>query len=206
LQLFWDRSEKSSSGGSSTGSSNSVSRHHGDVGEHRRAEFFDHGPAVVPPLRAERLGRDEAIRSQFDRGDELWDLRARMDETASRLVQAMKDGREGEEDVARRALRGFERRDPELVYLLELADMEQAARDGRASEASLHRDRAMAARSCLPQFNLDGLWVGKYGSHGYELINVTYAGDTLVATKVTGDRNVPRGEVSSECGVALRCA
>jgi Cyclin D1 binding domain len=28
------------------------------------------------------------------------------------------------------------------------------------------------------------------------LINVTYAGDTLMATKVTGDINVPRGEVS----------
>jgi hypothetical protein len=179
--------------------------HHGDVGEHRRVEFFDLGPAQVPPLRAERLGRDEAIRSQFDRGDELWDLRARMDEMASRLVQAIKDGREGEEDVARRALRGFERRDPELVYLLELADMEQAARDGRASEASIHRDRAMAARSCLPQFNLDGLWVGKYGSHGYELINITYSGDTLVATKVTGDRNVPRGEVCFERKVAALC-
>lgn len=28
------------------------------------------------------------------------------------------------------------------------------------------------------------------------MINVTYSGDTLVATKVTGDRNVPKGEVS----------
>mmetsp|Transcript_19610 Transcript_19610/g.45660 ORF Transcript_19610/g.45660 Transcript_19610/m.45660 type:complete len:189 (+) Transcript_19610:286-852(+) len=28
------------------------------------------------------------------------------------------------------------------------------------------------------------------------MINVTYAGDTLIATKVTGDQNVPRGEVS----------
>ena len=28
------------------------------------------------------------------------------------------------------------------------------------------------------------------------MINITYAGDTLVATKVTGDNNVPRGEVT----------
>lgn len=48
----------------------------------------------------------------------------------------------------------------------------------------------------LPQFNLEGLWVGKYGSHGFEMINVTYSGDTLVAYKVTGDKNIPRGEIS----------
>lgn len=28
------------------------------------------------------------------------------------------------------------------------------------------------------------------------MINVTYTGDTLVATKVTGDENVPRGQTS----------
>ena len=38
--------------------------------------------------------------------------------------------------------------------------------------------------------------VGKYGNHGYELINVTYVGDTLIGLKVTGDRNVPRGEIT----------
>jgi Cyclin D1 binding domain len=36
----------------------------------------------------------------------------------------------------------------------------------------------------------------RYGSHGYEMINVTYAGDTLIAFKVTGDKNVPRGEIT----------
>jgi Cyclin D1 binding domain len=36
----------------------------------------------------------------------------------------------------------------------------------------------------------------RYGSHGYEMINVTYAGDTLIAYKVTGDKNVPRGEIT----------
>ena len=36
----------------------------------------------------------------------------------------------------------------------------------------------------------------RYGHHGYEMINVTYDGDLLIAYKVTGDKNVPRGEMS----------
>ena len=36
----------------------------------------------------------------------------------------------------------------------------------------------------------------RYGEHGFEMINVTYSGDTLVAYKVTGDANIPRGEIS----------
>lgn len=35
-----------------------------------------------------------------------------------------------------------------------------------------------------------------YGGSGEQLINITYVGDTLIATKVTGDVNVPRGETS----------
>ena len=35
-----------------------------------------------------------------------------------------------------------------------------------------------------------------YGEQGVEMINVTYTGDSLVATKVTGDDNVPRGQTS----------
>jgi len=36
----------------------------------------------------------------------------------------------------------------------------------------------------------------RYGDHGYEMVNITYVGDTLVATKVTGDKNVPKGEIT----------
>jgi hypothetical protein len=36
----------------------------------------------------------------------------------------------------------------------------------------------------------------RYGSHGFEMINVTYVDDRLIAYKVTGDRNIPRGEIT----------
>jgi hypothetical protein len=45
-------------------------------------------------------------------------------------------------------------------------------------------------------FNLLSVPICRYGSHGFEMINVTYVGDHLVAFKVTGDQNIPRGEVT----------
>ena len=38
--------------------------------------------------------------------------------------------------------------------------------------------------------------MNRYGQHGYEMINVTYHGDLMIAYKVTGDKNVPRGEIT----------
>lgn len=42
----------------------------------------------------------------------------------------------------------------------------------------------------------------RYGQHGYEMINVTYTGDTLIAYKVTGDKNVPRGEITFQANLS----
>ena len=42
----------------------------------------------------------------------------------------------------------------------------------------------------------------RYGGHGYEMINVTYVGDILVACKVTGDKNVPRGEITFQADLS----
>lgn len=42
----------------------------------------------------------------------------------------------------------------------------------------------------------------RYGSHGYEMINVTYVGDLMIAYKVTGDKNVPRGEITFQADLS----
>lgn len=85
-----------------------------------------------------------------------------MDQLSSKLVKAIHEGQEGIEEITREKLRYHEQRDPELVYMLELADMQDAQQEGRMKDAAKHREKALAARSCLPHFNLEGLWIGKY--------------------------------------------
>lgn len=53
-------------------------------------------------------------------------------------------------------------------------------------------DECVSVPNSFPFFRL----VPRYGSHGFEMINVTYSGDRLVAYKVTGDKNIPRGEIT----------
>mmetsp|Transcript_6978 Transcript_6978/g.14293 ORF Transcript_6978/g.14293 Transcript_6978/m.14293 type:complete len:407 (+) Transcript_6978:400-1620(+) len=165
--------------------------------ERRMREFVNLEPLDEPDIRRRRLEEDDRVRSQFvSFGDELWDLRNEADELSIKLLNAISEGKDTKEQETREKLRQAEQKDPELVYMLEITGHEEAKKDGRTIDSQMHYDRAMEARNCLPQFNLEGLWVGKYGSHGYELINVTYVDDTLIATKVTGDKNVPRGEIT----------
>ncbi|GKY92550.1 hypothetical protein MPSEU_000225300 [Mayamaea pseudoterrestris] len=79
--------------------------------------------------------------------------------------------------------------DAEYVYATAKQRSHLAQRQRQYTLALHYQAQAMEAREALPQFQLQGLWVGKFGGSGgkFELINVTYTDDDmLVAHKVTG--------------------
>ncbi|CAJ1950328.1 unnamed protein product [Cylindrotheca closterium] len=163
----------------------------------RQAEFQNLEPVQESSIRMERKRKDKETGKKFvSYGDDLWRLRSVMNKLSRRLLDAISDGTPEVEDKVRSQLREIEQQDPELVYEMELKDLQLAKATGKTDDAERHGENAMEARGCIPAFNLEGLWVGKYGHHGYEMINVTYQGDQLIAYKVTGDKNVPKGEIT----------
>lgn len=147
-------------------------------------------------VRRQRLQDEAARQSRYVTGDDLHELRQEILQLHEDLCKA----REGRDLLVvselERTIVQAQQLDAEFMYQVALERMEAAQLAGRHDEARELGKQAMDARLALPQFNLQGLWVGKYSEHGFEMINVTYVGDTLVACKVTGERTVPKGEVS----------
>jgi hypothetical protein len=146
--------------------------------------------------RRRRLQEEKERQTRFLAGDDLQQLRQQIFALRQELAQAR-----DMEDTPRvheleRTILKAQQLDAEFIYHVALERLEASSNAGLLMESEKYRKEAQNARAALPQFNLDGLWVGKYGEHGFEMINVTYAGDELVAYKVTGDRNVPKNEVS----------
>ena len=129
----------------------------------RVAEFMNLEPVRESDARRARLERDQETKDQFAAyGDKLWNLRKKMNELSENLVGVLNGKSRESEELIRHELRQAEQRDPELVYEMELLEMELAIREGDQMQARKSRQRALNARSCLPHFNLEGLWVGKY--------------------------------------------
>lgn len=145
----------------SRGNAFSTTRLHMTPEKRRRmAEFLNLEPLTDTELRRERKERDSRTQAQFaSYGDELWDHRAAIDRLTADLMDAMDSG--DKEDFIRDELRRLEQRDPGIVYKVELEAVIEAEEEGRMEDAQKHKEAAMAARSCLPLFNLEGLWVGK---------------------------------------------
>jgi hypothetical protein len=169
----------------------------GKEGNSRHIEFADLGTLEQSSQRKIRLQQEQEDKQRFvSYGDDLWNMRDFMGTLSRKLLKSINEGNRDKEEEIREELRQVEHQDPDLVYRVELEKLHKASSEGRENDARRHSMIASAARSNLPQFNLDGLWVGKYGQHGYEMINITYSGDLLIAYKVTGDKNVPRGEIT----------
>jgi len=132
----------------------------------RESEFSSLEPREDNNIRKNRQEREKLDQGRFaGYGNDLWGLRSKIDDLNLKLIDSMTSGANVED--LKSSLQQAESRDPYLVYGLELEATEKALQEGRIEEAFLHRQEAMSARSCLPQFNFEGLWIGKYGDHGF---------------------------------------
>jgi len=134
--------------------------------------------------------------TKFAVGDELHLLRKEVMELRGQLEESRSVGKKVQALDLEHAILRAQKRDPEFAYSMALERLRTAEDLPEIYDVDLLRKEAAEARSALPQLNLEGLWVGKYGDSGYEMINVTYVGDVLYAYKITGDGNVPKGELS----------
>lgn len=144
----------------------------------RRAEFdiLEDDPMTkeLTPIRKKRIQREKGVQESFaPYGNSLWDLRSKLVSLSKKLAEKLTSG--GDTKSTRNALRELEAQDANAVYALELDRMDSAIEEGRTKDADAHAAKATDARSHLAQFNLEGLWVGKYGDNGFgeSLINNT---------------------------------
>lgn len=171
----------------------------------RASEFHDLAPRPVGDARRARLEAEARTAAVYVPGgsDAWWDLQDEIRGLEESLAAARSDAEGGDSgadaavdlDALVLRLRRARARDPAHVYRVVGGAGRSAAAAGQRAQGARFREESLRARRMLPQYNLEGLWVGRYGA-GFEMINVTYSGDTLIAYKVTGDNNIPRGEVS----------
>ena len=98
---------------------------------------------------------------KFANGDDLQRVRRHVLGLRAELYDA-----KASQDSARilelqRSIVKAQQLDAEFVYSISLERMETAEARGRWVEADKYRAEAAEARKALPQFNLEGLWVGK---------------------------------------------
>mmetsp|Transcript_5522 Transcript_5522/g.11721 ORF Transcript_5522/g.11721 Transcript_5522/m.11721 type:complete len:408 (-) Transcript_5522:412-1635(-) len=158
----------------------------------RRRRQSRRRPHQLSPERRQRLEREKDRESRFLSGDELQQLRQQVMDLRHELQVSPSQSRQRELE---QTILKAQQMDAEFIYQVATERAEAAEQEGQVMDAARYRQEALHARAALPQFNLEGLWVGKF-NEGFEIINCTYRGDTLIATKVTGDRNVPKGEAS----------
>ena len=111
-------------------------------------------------LREKRLAKEKEIRKRFATGEGLKKLRA----VLSLLRENLKWSRVMEDDKIDEIQADIERsecRDPEIVYNKAHRQLWEADSDADPALLKKWTEEAALARSCLPRFNLEGLWVGK---------------------------------------------
>ena len=137
----------------------------------RSSEFTNLEPLVHSPARLTRLESEARLAAIYTPAgsDAYWELRDEIAQLQADLdvARAMLSGRRGRESsgegikAIEAMLRRKQARDPDHVYRVTTAAARVAHRIGRHDEANRYLDESRRAKKMLPQFNLEGLWVGK---------------------------------------------
>eukprot|EP00591_Stephanopyxis_turris_P011910 CAMPEP_0195513952 /NCGR_PEP_ID=MMETSP0794_2-20130614/5485_1 /TAXON_ID=515487 /ORGANISM="Stephanopyxis turris, Strain CCMP 815" /LENGTH=367 /DNA_ID=CAMNT_0040642089 /DNA_START=126 /DNA_END=1226 /DNA_ORIENTATION=+ len=161
-------------------------------GSQKPSKFLPPSPEEEPQNR-----KNLSEQARFLRGEELDKLRSQIEDMKEKLRYSSHLSNRNDTIMSLKgAIERLENKDAEISYKKALDSMEEARYGFRTDDVERHRKEAMLARKSITRLNLEGLWVGDYGNGGYEMINVTYVGDTLIAKKTAGDTGVPRGEVT----------
>lgn len=159
------------------------------------SDYYPLQPIKVSKERRDRIRNEKRNLKRFLQGNDLIESRNEVSKLQKTLKKAIRDLDAHKVRDLRQQISQEQKKDAEHVYQEALKNLEDTKLKG-SEDISSFEEEVKYARDAIPHFQLEGMWVGKYGSHGYEMINVTYVGDTLVAYKVTGDKNVPKGEIT----------
>eukprot|EP00557_Chaetoceros_sp_GSL56_P013907 CAMPEP_0176484192 /NCGR_PEP_ID=MMETSP0200_2-20121128/4323_1 /TAXON_ID=947934 /ORGANISM="Chaetoceros sp., Strain GSL56" /LENGTH=506 /DNA_ID=CAMNT_0017880649 /DNA_START=798 /DNA_END=2318 /DNA_ORIENTATION=+ len=129
----------------------------------------------------------EAQNERFAQGKELQDLRSDVLQMKQNLQLSL-----ATDDLMRvvaltKSLEEAEKRDPEYVYTKALKMIAGAGGYNTKKKYQIitrYNKEAKIARSYIARLNMGGLWVANFGQ-GSELVNVTYSGDTMIATRLS---------------------
>lgn len=132
--------------------------------EPRTSEFHNLEPLPQSPTRRIRLEHEARSLNIYTQSgsNPYWDLQ---DEISQLQIDLQTSLAVGVSDSAvneiRDMLRRAQSRDPNHVYQLTKGAAYTAEGMGKVDESHTYMEECMRARKMLPQFNLEGLWVGK---------------------------------------------
>ena len=126
----------------------------------------------VPIDRQLRWEREALVQSKYTKGDEIYELRTRTLDLKSQLKDARRQYNQSTSKLDKvkantiiheieQELYSLETRDAEFMYAVTSELMEKAELEGDSQAVEKYKIGMEEARSCIPQLNLHGMWVGK---------------------------------------------
>jgi hypothetical protein len=118
--------------------------------------------------RRTRLAREHSLHKRFATGEDLKNLRLDLGSLRQNLQWAEAFSNDiGRIQDLNEAINKSQNRDPDYVYtqafkiMAQVKTMTDASQEEKDALVEKWSKLAQGARECLPQFNLEGLWVGK---------------------------------------------